>query len=415
MGRTAAIRRGFGMGYAPSTALVLTSASDGGWTHASAPQAVYYSGRTYFGYVDGTSSNIEVKVYTHATRSTGSATVLRAALFGDNGDPDTHNAPSLLIRDSDHKLIAVYSAHNGAAMYRRISTNSLDTDPTLSGGFAAESNIDSSLGGSFYTYPILFQQLGETNDPIYLFYRDAQDTFTTGVLAYSKSTDGGSTWAAQTELFERTSYRPYWKIESDGQSRFDVFTSDGRDETGPFHLYHFYYDAGTWKQSDGSTITSPPFNTSELTEVDDSTGGSAIWPLDSMLDSGGAPIVLYEVNGTPCSIRYGRWDGLAWDTTEIVQVESFSGGFAGGGCLDRGDANAVYVSDQTSGQFEIVKYLTADSGATFSAQSITAASSQENFYPVPVHNRASDLRVLWLNGTFASYSDFQLGVRGTGV
>ena len=398
----------------PDAPSALTASPNGGWTHNSDPHAVGHGGYTYFGYVDGTSSDIEVAII-DATGAVVATRTLRAALTGDGGNPDTHNAPALLVVEPGHQLLAIYSPHNGSAMYRRLSADSLDDDPTLASGFGAESTLDSSLGGTAYTYPNLVQLLDEPGDPIYLFFRDGQAALATGVMCYSKSTDGGSTFGVQTEVFKRANFRPYWEVASDGATRIDIVTSDGRDETGPFALYHLYYEAGAWHRSDGTVITGLPFDTSDLTEIDDSTGGTKIWPLEVAIDSHGRPIVLYELilDASTTSIRYGRWTGTAWATNEIVQVDPFSGGFGGGGTLDPAAPNVAWIIRKVGSRFEAFRYVTLDGGPSWTSEAVTVGSAADNLYPVAVRNGSPDRRVMWLTGTFTSYTDFQVGISGS--
>ena len=107
----------------PPGPFVLTTAPAGGWTQIPEAHAIYYNGHTYFGYVNGANGNIEIRSYNHATGITSAATVMHAAL---DSPADTHDAPGLLIRDSDKHIVASYSAHNGAALYVWISTNPED-------------------------------------------------------------------------------------------------------------------------------------------------------------------------------------------------------------------------------------------------------------------------------------------------
>jgi len=390
------------------TVRTLTVAPNGAWNHANDPHAIYLAGYVYAGYVDGTNGNVELAAY-HIATDTTTTLILKAAL-----DANTHVAPALLIRDSDHKLLVVYSQHSGANIWRRISTNSLDSDPTISGGFDAETNLDSSLGGTQYTYPTLLQLLGEANDPIWLFYRDRQSGGTSGTLCYSKSTDGGSTWTAQTDLFENGTKSPYWKVISDGNTRIDICTTDGRNppDVTTTKMYHFYYD-GTWRKSDGTALGSPQFAPASLTEVYNGADGTG-WPMDIVGNSGN-PIVAYAVvtGASDNDWRYAKWTGATWDKHTIAASNGvIEGSFAASVCLDHADPSYAYAPVKVGSHWEIKRFLTSDGGVTFTNVNITSGSSVDNLQPVSVRDHSPDVVVLWQYGTYTDYTNTNLGIKG---
>ena len=110
------LRLGGAYAASPFSDFTLTAAADGGWTWFTDPRAVYYNGKAYFGYVDN-SGNICIRTYTHATATVSAETVLHAAL-----QVDDHANPSILIRDSDKKLLVFYSSHDDTTMRLQIST-----------------------------------------------------------------------------------------------------------------------------------------------------------------------------------------------------------------------------------------------------------------------------------------------------
>lgn len=384
--------------------LALTAASAGGWTQASDPHAVYHAGYVYFGYVNGANGNIEVRAWQVATGTVSAARVMHAAL-----EVDTHAAPALIVRDADHKLIAAYSAHNGTQLYNIVSADSLDTDPTLASGFDSEHLLDATILGTKYTYPTLLQLLGETDDPTYLFVRNATSDLATGALAYTKATDiDGGFWSAIVTVWSITGASCYFEIESDGATRIDFAVTDGPPDSGTdVSIYHFYYD-GTWRKSDGTDMGSPPFDTTDATLVYDGAGGDA-WAQD-IDPNGGNPVITFNVTGaTPSSHRYARWDGAAWDLTTIVGGPTFADP-APVGVLDHEDVSVVYLDRTISSTREIWKYTTTDNGASFTGVPVTADSADDNLYPATIRHHVGGRRVVWLVGTYTDSTDNAMGV-----
>lgn len=390
------------------TASTLTSAgTGGGWTTIGGPRAITLAGYTYVGYSDH-SGNIVVDVITGgavtATRT------LHAVL-----EVDLHAAPALFVRDSDHKLVTAYSKHDGPTVYARISTNSLDSDPTLSGGFAAEQDLDTTLGGTAYTYPQLAQLLSEASDPVYLFYRDHEDGLTTGILTFTKSTDGGATWAAQTQLVKKAGKPIYWALQSDGADRIDFALSDGHPilDTA-VSLYHFYYQAGSYYKSDGTLISaSLPLAVTDLTKVYDGTTDGSCGVSAFAIDDTGHPAIVYGVINDPdFSYRYARWSGSAWSSHEFTSGTD-SGNFLISAAT--GNGSTLFVTKQVSGVYELFRYATGDGGLTFSETQITSGSANTgNFYPTMVADGTTDLQVVVLFGTYTTYLNNSLGIKGVG-
>lgn len=401
--------------------ITVSAAPSGGWTQVQLDRAVHYAGRTYYGYHDGTTGNNELRVYTHATGTTGSAIILKAGIGGVEGSPDSHAAPILMIRDSDKKLLAFYSGHATSQLWLRVSTNSLDTDPTLAGGFAAESDLDSQLGKTAYTYPSAVQLRSVANDPIYLFFRDSQGVLggasETSVLCYSVSTDGGATWSAATELFKRTNFLPYWVVDSDFENRIDIFLIDGTGTAlggseSPVKGWHFYFEGGSFRTSDGAAIgASMPYGTASLTQVYDGSAGDIAHAWDVNTNSG-SPRALVPIDlGTSTRYDYCHWTGSAWECHTMATIASGDGTTAGL-VFDSADPSVVYAMDFISSAWELFKYRTFDHGQTWSTEQLTSGGGGNNA-PTRIRWRASDLRCLWFKGTGTSYLSYNVGTMGT--
>lgn len=385
----------------------LTSAPEGGWSAIQQGKAVYYNGKTYFGWINGSTGALKVASYDHAAETTSSATQVDSM----GGTVDDHNNPGILVRDSDKKILVAFCLHNGANMFLSISSSAESI-----ASFGAASNLDSSIGASDYTYPALFQLTSVTNDPIYLFYRDQSGS--TGRLAYSKSTDGGATWSARTVVMTAAStFRSYWTIVSDGLSRIDVFATDrayGGDE-GVVDLGHMYMDGTTdkWYTSAAVEITATkPFNHSELTQIE--TNVTATLPTDAVTSAN--PVVAYFVeSGSDLIAKYGRWDGSSWDkgtiyTEDPITFDAEYGFLA----INRADIEEVFSGVSSGvGTSELKTYVSADLGATWDAgTAITTGSADYNVGVIPVINGVAGLPCMWLRGTWTSSSDYSWAIKG---
>lgn len=387
------------------TPVALTTAPDGGWTQINAPKAVYYNGKTYFGYVDGSNGNAEIRSYDHSTHVVSSAFVLHAAL---DSPSDTHGAPSILVRDSDKRLVVTYSAHNGATLYVRISTN-----PEDASAFGAEINARTS--GAF-TYPFIMQRLAETNDPIYIWHRS--DSGTSTKLYYVKSTDGGSTWSTSAPIYS-SGQAAYWKISTDGQWRIDFFVSDDNPASASSKIFHFYADDTDYHASDGTGIGDPPAVTghtpsSGITEVYDSSVGPA-WVMDGYLGAGSLPAFLYTIDlAGDSQVRFARWNGSVWVTgTVLSSVGVDTAGNGSVSCLDPVAPNKAYIGRSLSGVAQVWRYATADNGLTWDGGTALTSGSDDSIYPASVANHPSgELGVLWLTGTYTSYLSNSLAIMG---
>jgi hypothetical protein len=394
---------------APTTlaAFALTTAAAGGWSWFGDPRAVYYNGKTYFGYIRGDNGNVCIRSYDHVTEIVSAETVLHAAL-----EIDDHDVPSIHVRPSDGRIVVWYSAHLGPAIYQRISTNPEDIS-----AFGSETDLDASFGGSQYTYPSpVYTSSGTT---IWLFVR----SHVAGIAYwwYNASGNGGATWGSTTQLHSVT----YSKIASNGTDRIDVACSNHPD-AGATKIYHLYRQSAAWHKSDGTNMgTGIPFAGTDMTTVYDG-GAKLVWIWDIAYKSDGNPVIVFVKfeSTTDHRYMYADWDGSTWTVTEIVAGGSYIAtdlGFnasqvyySGGVVLDHSDPTIVWASVGVGGGvWEIRRLVTANAGASFSSS--TLVSSGKNMRPVSVRNHVPGLQALYMPGTYASYVTYSVGTSGVGL
>lgn len=366
--------------------------------------SAYYNNKTYIAYVTPAGSAV-VSSFDHTTKE-----VLTSSAVVTGLGADIHATPSLLVRSSDKKLVLVAIPHNSTHVYVAISTNAEDIS-----SWGSATDIGTTIGGTSHAYARLVQLSGESGK-MYLFFRDRQDTDATNVLCYSTSSDGGSTWTAQTELYKNSLHQAYWVIGSDDANRIDIATSDGTVSAGDTSasVYHFYYDATAtkFKTSDGTEITdTKPFTPSSLTKLyDGATNGSASGP--NCMIPGTTPIVAFgaasSTSGDDSNFWYSIYTSGAWSTQLVDSTGTSSevnfGQVSGGGiAVDRIDNSKAYVSKKVSGIWQMFLYVTADQGATWTSTQLTfdvggQDADRPNIMPCTPHNAATELRCIWCFG-----------------
>lgn len=389
----------------PSQIATLISAPHGGWTQTQGPHGVGLNGYTYFADVNGSTGVLEVAGIADATGTPISAITVHAAITSD-----THDAPSLLIRASDHKLMVWYSGHNGATMYQRVSVNSLDSDPTLSGGFASETSLDATFGGTAYTYPFAGQL---NNGSLWLGFRDeGAETY----LCLAESTDNGATWSAETKLVSMTGVITYWMVHF-GTDRIDIAVSGGNGITGTHvSMYHAYQQGGgAFKSSAGVDIgATQPWDPSAATLVHDGSSYPNAWPSGMSLDAGGAPVILYETvdtaNGNNYVVKYARFASGSWTAHTVTSFSDSGMSLIAHSAFDEDNPDTVWTVEPVSGLWQLFRHTTSDLGVTWTSEQLTFGAS-DNVYPVDVKT-AGMYKALVMTGSYTASDINSTGITG---
>jgi len=377
---------------------------DGVWCWFADPRALYYGGNVYAGAVSMNGSILVV-------RWPDGGGMDQSFVLHHKLEQDDHDNPALLVRDSDQKLLCFYSEHVGSEMYLRISTNAEDVS-----AWGAETGLHASLGATSYTYPNPVQLTGEENDPIYLFYRD---TLAPGNqrIAFSKSTDDGATWAAQTQLIVGT----YAKYALNGDARIDMVIGNNPSAELDHGIYHLYYQGGNYYKSDGTQIVAEaPFAVGDLTQVYDGSVTPG-WLWDIAIDGSGYPVIVYATFadvGDPVYC-YARWNGSSWTSHNVVSagatiyegVPDPQDYYCGGIVLDHSDVNVVYLSKAVGGVHWLYRYETANGGSSWTAEVVATGGdvNHKQIRPVVIRDHVSDV-VLWLAGRYINYTSYKMNV-----
>ncbi|MBN1418031.1 MAG: BNR-4 repeat-containing protein [Planctomycetes bacterium] len=402
---------------------------NGAWCWFQDERAILSGGKLIIGSVadasgtfgDARDGNVEVTTYDLTTGATARY-VLHPGLGADD-----HNAPAFLAL-ADGRYLAVYSRHGGDRFVRwRISERPRDSTT-----WKEEKTFDAGAG---VTYSNLFR-LSAERGRIYDFFRGKG--FDPNFIV---SDDGSATWREGGHLLAnpgdaRNRVRPYLKYASDGVDEIHFIATEAHpQEAASTSIFHGIVKDGKVCASDGSVIGDPrdgPIDPARLTKVFSGSSGNKAWTSDIHIDAAGRPYIAYSVHKSDGDhrYRYARWDGSGWHDREIARAgrrlykgqEHYTGTIA----LHPGDPNTVFIStdaDPETGtplssradrrrHYEIFRGATKDDGATWTWTPITADSSADNLRPIVPVPEDGDTALLWMRGTYTSYTDYDLDIVG---
>jgi len=260
------------------------------------PTAFHYNGlhdRTYFVYLSDTFEH-RILYYDHDSQSWSSSVKV-----ADCVENDLHENPAITI-DNGGYIYVFYNAHGNMRMKK--STNPEDI---TSWGSA----IDPTDG--YGTYPKCFV---DSSNTIYLLHMH-HGSDSPNVLAFTKSTDGGNTWANETIVVNLGSDYCYaFKAIIDSSDTihlaFSIYDSSESSRRDVFYMQST--DGGdTWQKADGTSI-SIPAGEGDVDKAYDSVGFCQ--GFDLVIDSNNYPIMAYSDDKV-----YGivRWNGSTWESHSL--------------------------------------------------------------------------------------------------
>jgi PKD repeat protein len=371
----------------------------GAWSWFGDPRAISHDGRTYVGWVDQ-EGDVKVSSYDHATGERVTA-VLQARL-----NQDDHANPSLHVRP-DGRLVVFYSRHVGPSMHYRVSSQPEDVT-----SWGPPQTVPTNTPGiRGYTYPNPIRL--EDEDATYLFWRGGNYNPT-----FSVQQDGETAWSPARTLITMPGERPYVKYDSSGGDTIHMaYTNAHPNEFPDVNIYYARVRAGKVERVGGQQVGAldDPISPAEGDPIYD--GADPAWVHDVATDSAGRPVIVFASFPTAGDHRYhyARWTGSAWDVHQITPAGgSFRGDggspyYSGGLTLDHEDPSRVYLSRQVGTSWQVEAWTTADGGASWTSQSLTAGSTDKNVRPVSPRGLAAfsgDLSVVWMRGPYEAYVDY---------
>lgn len=428
----------------PEPGDIVQVAPNGTWTWFNDERAIWHKGALYSGYMlsDGNPGVTRYDPINHtATHANlGTATSLQV---------DDHNNPSLTILP-DGKLLAVYSKHGSASQfYYRTSTND---SPASLADWGAE-NIKATPAGNTYanTFRLTGNNAGE-NNTIYNFSRCINYN-----PCLTLSSNNGASWGDVTQVINvgTGGTRPYPRYVSDRVGRIDMIYTDGHPRNENNSIYHLFYQNQSFRKTDGTLIkmlANLPIQHGIVSDPNSGEKGAVVyqynaawgrgWTWDVHYGVGGHPICAYQTqrddvtgsgwNHDRIYYHYARWTGTSWQSTFIAHggrgLYSAEDDYGGGMALDPEDPRVVYVSSNaanpfsldnlnnvplaTNERYEIYRGITLDGGLTFRWTPITQNSVDDNLRPIVPENHGLARHLLWMQGTYTSYTSYNTKVMG---
>ncbi len=417
-------------GTAPAAPIVLSD--DGGWCWFESPRALIQGSRLIVGTVasgwsDATRrGDINAVVHDLATGAT-STFELHNQL-----ELDDHDSPAFLARP-DGRIVTLYAKHGTENhFYYRLSTAN---NPA---SWAAEQTFTPTASTQL-TYSNLFMLSGEANR-VYDFYRGLDASYKP---SYAYSDDLGQTWRSGNVVINVPStelHRPYARYASNGTDTIHITYTEAHPRDFDNSIYHVYYKGGTLYRSNGTAIhplTQGLASPDEGTRIFQGNANNVAWTVDVALDPAtGLPHTVYSVQigsaglptgqgGTDMRYRYARWDGTAWRDHPLAYAGTrlYSGedDYTGLASLDPTDASVVYIAtnaNPTTGaalmssadgrrHYEIFRGTSTNGGDNWQWIQMTMNSTLDNLRPIVVSDGATRKVLLWLRGTYRSYTDYQ--------
>ncbi len=419
-------------------------APNGTWTWFNDERAIWHQGKLFAGYVrsDGNPG---------VTRYDPSTGIAHHVNFGtaSSVEVDDHNNPSFTILP-DGKILSVYSKHGSAsAFYSRISTNN---SPTSLAYWSAESiKVTPARNTYANTYALAGNGSGE-NGAIYNFSRCINYN-----PCVTVSNDNGVTWGNVTQVINvgTGGTRPYPRYVSNKSNRIDMIYTDGHPRNENNSVYHMYYQGQTFRKTDGTLLKSLanlPIQHGTVSDPNSGEKGSVIYQFDPTWGRGWTWDIHYGVNGHPVCLfqtqrddvtgtgwnhdriyyHYARWTGSAWQKTFIAQggrgIYAAEDDYGGGMAMDPEDPRIVYISSNAANPFslsdtnnvplgageryEIWRGVTLDGGLTFAWSPVTQNSLQNNLRPIVPEKHGLSKHLLWFQGTYNSYINYNTKVMG---
>ena len=373
---------------------------DGGWSWFADARAVFHIGahrRTYIGWVSRT-GEIVVASFDHGTRHV-EKTVLKHGLTVDD-----HNNPGLLVHD-DGRISAFYCQHDGPHMWYRRTRHPEDVRT-----WGPEHRFPRNTAHHFgYTYPIPLHLRAENRT--YLWWRGGN-----WWPAFARHTPGGR-WSVARNLLHIKDQRPYVKLHSNGEDTIHIAYTEGNPGSFANSIYYLRYHADAFFHADGTRVArlrdlpvAPPRG-GRVYDVD-STGERA-WVWDVAADFEGHPVVVFATfpSGRAPVYHYAAWDGHAWHRHVVTDSGGGlpEGHYAAGITLDHEDPRVVFLSRKIGGRFVVERWRTSDRGATWAHRALSHQPG-DAIRPISPRNRADELEVLWMQGTYDGFFEYHTNV-----
>lgn len=411
----------------PANEIILLN-DNGAWCWFQDERAIVLGDQLIFGSVanrlgtDGADrgGNIEVTTVDLTGKARPVTTVLHARLENDD-----HDVPALLVLGNGC-LLAVYSRH-GTDRFIRVRVSVSPGDAT---SWEDENQVEREAQVT-YSNLFLLRDVEDSRQRIYDFYRGEHWN-----PNWIISDDLGQSWRYGGRLIAFDG-RPYVKYTSNGIDTIHFVTTEHHPHNYNNSLYHACIKAGSIRRSDGTRIcdvNEAPIRPTQATTVFAGDADHVAWPCDMHLDADGHPCIVYSVqrrlDPNDIRYRYARWNGRTWTDHFVAHAGSALYGtephYSGLAALDPADPGRLYIStdaDPITGKplisrndgkrhYEIFEGRTGSGDVAWKWKPITCDSVSDNIRPIVPTSPGGSRLLLWLRGTYTSYTRYDLEVVG---
>lgn len=386
---------------------------------------------------DGSSAG-DVQVTSYDLKTGAAATSTLAPAFVT----DDHVSPALLKR-TDGRYLAVFQKHDIDGLLRW----TLSANPGSAAAWGAVQEVNgNTIDNRGLCFSELIQVPPAANAPagtpgrIYEFARGAGYD-----PNYLVSDDNGATfrYGGKVMMWENPDPkfpgRPYIKYAGNGSNTiWMACTEDHPNEMNTGIWAGFI--RGTQVYPSTGRAAGPLATTAEttikptsLTQVFKGEANAIAYLNDIKVAPDGRPVVTFSVrkdDGRDIRYYFARFDGREWKSHEMARAGSTiymgEANYAGLASIDPGNPWNVFISansDPKTGaelksnadgkrHFEIYKGTTADMGATWNWEAVTANSTADNIRPLLPSRNSARRVVLWLRGTMTTYKNYDLDIVG---
>ena len=369
---------------------------------------------------------------------------------------DDHAAPAFL-KLSNGEVLAAWSSHgnakdkgnNGILFYAKkrlgAPVDSWDAAKTLKHGGCYNNLYQlESEGGKIYDF---VRSVGW--NPNYHTSSDMGETFPYGGRFLF--------WKASKEDPKATGLdgdRPYVKYASNGKDKIHFISTESHPRAYDNSLYHGYLKGGKMFDSQGREVgalaksANSSLKPSDFTKIFEGDAQNVAWGVDLNIDKSGNPVCVFSVQKNAGHLRklyshlgadlryyYAIFDGKDWHVnhmayagTSIYTNPKFYNepDYSGLAAIVPHSPDTVYISTNSNPEtgealvsasdgrrhFEIFKGKTPDMGKTWTWTAVTKDSKFDNIRPIVPLSPDSKTVVLWLQGSYTTYTNYATRVVG---
>ncbi|MCF7669686.1 MAG: BNR repeat-containing protein [Verrucomicrobia bacterium] len=395
----------------------VTLCTNGGWCWYQDPRAITDGDKIIAGSVSSPGGDIQVTGWDTAS-GRFTTTMLHEGLQSDD-----HAVPAFALLP-DGRYLAAYSKHgNDRSMRFRVSS-----EPSKLKEWDKEIKVDAGAGVTYANLLIL-----GNGKRFYNFHRGIG--WDPNYLVSTNGTD----WSYGGRLLAGPG-RPYLKYASDGLNKIHFITTEQHPRDFDNSIYHGFISNNTVYRSDGTRVTSlsgskkSAATPSDFTQVFEGDMDNVAWTIDIELDAEGNPYIAFSVqknrDDQDHRYYYARWSDNGWHVNQMTYAGSClydpENDYTGLVALHPDDPNVVFISADAhpvTGEplisaadgkrhYEIFEGRSSDAGRTWEWEPITMNSTEDNLRPiVPAWDRPKTA-LLWLRGSYSTYTDYRLRVMG---